>query len=175
MMRGRFRTQRHRATDMSFGILAECAQGRAGATSSLPAPCYAKNSRPAMRTEYIPLFVFGLIVAAAPAVAFALARRVGPVDANSAHHVSNPGEPLAFEETERRSNSSQIYLVGALFVICDILMIFLVPWAVRMTALGLFGLAQVLRSWAFWPADTFGCTEIGLWSGPSGFPPQVAG
>lgn len=94
-----------------------------------------------MPTEYIPIFVFAVVVAATPALAFGLARRARRADAASARQSADAGQPLAFEETERRSNSSQIFLVGALFVICDIVIVFLIPWAVRMTALGLFGLA----------------------------------
>jgi len=94
-----------------------------------------------MPTEYIPIFVFAAIVAAVPAAVFALARRAGRPDSTSEPAAASAGEPLAFEETERRSNSSQIFLVGALFVICDTVVVFLIPWAVRMTALGVFGLA----------------------------------
>jgi NADH-quinone oxidoreductase subunit A len=91
-----------------------------------------------MPTEYIPIFVFAVIVAAVPALAFGFARR-----ASRAASASEPTavEPLAFEETERRNNSSQIFLVGALFVMCDVVIVFLIPWAVCMTALGAFGLA----------------------------------
>jgi NADH:ubiquinone oxidoreductase subunit 3 (subunit A) len=94
-----------------------------------------------MPTEYIAIFVFAVIVAAVPALAFGLARRARRVDPTSASQSADAGEPLAFEETERRSNSSRIFLVGALFMICDIVVVFLIPWAVRMTALGAFGLA----------------------------------
>ncbi len=92
-----------------------------------------------MPSEYIPIFVFALIVAAVPALGFALARRAhragaAPADRASASH------PLAFEETERRSNNSQIFLVGVLVVTCDAAIVFLIPWAVRAGELGLFGL-----------------------------------
>jgi NADH:ubiquinone oxidoreductase subunit 3 (subunit A) len=94
-----------------------------------------------MPTEYIPIFVFAVMVAAAPTVAFGLARRASRAGSALASQSPSAGGPLAFEETERRSNSSQVFVVGALFVICDIVIVFLIPWAVRMTALGLFGLA----------------------------------
>lgn len=97
-----------------------------------------------MPTEYVPIFVFAVIVAAVPAAALGWARRASRADSASAPQDAQPSEPLAFEETERRSNSSQIFLVGALFVICDVAIVFLIPWAVRMTALGLFGLAAIV-------------------------------
>jgi len=93
-----------------------------------------------MPAEYIPILIFAAIVAAVPAVAFGFARRARRAASISAERAGGAEQPLAFEETERRSNSSQIFLVGVLFVICDIVMVFLIPWAVRMTALGSFGL-----------------------------------
>lgn len=99
-----------------------------------------------MPGEYIPIFIFALIAAALPATGFALARRTGrvaPSDAASANRAPEPGEPLAFEETERRHNTSQIFLVGALFLVCDVVIIFLLPWAVRMGRLGAFGFVAI--------------------------------
>lgn len=95
-----------------------------------------------MPGQYIPIFLFAILVAAIPAVAFGLARRAGR---NAAAH---PGEidaagPPALEETERRSNTAQIFLVGALFLLCDVAIIFLVLWAARMSELGLFGLTAM--------------------------------
>jgi NADH:ubiquinone oxidoreductase subunit 3 (subunit A) len=95
-----------------------------------------------MPAEYIPIFLFAVVVAAVPAVGFGMARRAGRA-ASPVEPANAPGEPLAFEETERRNNSSQIYLVGALFVICDATIIILVPWAVRFSELGAFGLAGI--------------------------------
>jgi NADH-quinone oxidoreductase subunit A len=97
-----------------------------------------------MPTGYIPIFIFAVTVVALPAVAFGLARRAGRVDSTSASRPAPQGEALAFEEAERRSNSSGIFLVGALFVLCDIVIVFLIPWAVRMPQLGLFGLAAII-------------------------------
>jgi NADH-quinone oxidoreductase subunit A len=97
-----------------------------------------------MPTEYIPIFVFASIVAAVPALAFGFARRTRRADSTSASQSADAGEPLAFEETERRSNTSQMFLVGALFLMCDVVIVFLIPWAVRMTALGLFGLTAIV-------------------------------
>jgi NADH:ubiquinone oxidoreductase subunit 3 (subunit A) len=96
-----------------------------------------------MPSEYISIFVFALIVAAVPAVGFGLARRAGRVDPTFAEKANPIGEPLEFEEIERRSNSSQIFLVGVLFVVCDAALIFMIPWAVRIGELGAFGLAAI--------------------------------
>lgn len=96
-----------------------------------------------MPGEYIPIFLFAVVVAAVPAVGFGMARRASRGAAPSVQPLKADGEPLAFEETERRNNSSQIYLVGALFVICDAAIVFLVLWAVRFSDLGAFGLAGI--------------------------------
>jgi NADH-quinone oxidoreductase subunit A len=96
-----------------------------------------------MPAEYIPLFIFAVLVAAAPAAGFAMARRAGRGDSASVARKRIASEPLAIEETERRSNSSRIFLVGALFVACDTLIIFLIPWAVRINELGAYGLAAI--------------------------------
>ncbi|MGA9883203.1 MAG: NADH-quinone oxidoreductase subunit A [Candidatus Acidiferrales bacterium] len=96
-----------------------------------------------MPAEYIPLLIFAAIVAAVPAIGFGLARRAGRSEPFLSGESNTAREPLAFEETERRSNSSLIFLIGALFVICDAAIIFLIPWAVRIGELGAFGLIAI--------------------------------
>lgn len=109
-----------------------------------------------MLGEYIPIFLFAIVVAAVPAIGFGMARRAGRANGSSAQPLNSADEPLAFEENERRNNCAQIYLVGALFVICDVAIIFLVPWAVRLSDLGVFGLAAI--------AGTAGCLACGyIW------------
>jgi len=96
-----------------------------------------------MPADYIPLFVFALIVAAVPAAGFALARRASR-NASPASAPANPAsEPLAFEETERRQNCTQIFLVGVLFVVCDALIVFMLPWAARIGEMGAYGLLGI--------------------------------
>ncbi len=95
-----------------------------------------------MPIEYIPIFIFAAVVALVPVVAFALARRAGRANRPSDAESTEP-RPLAFEETERRGNSSQIFLAAALFVICDAGVVLLALWAVRVGDLGLFGLIAV--------------------------------
>lgn len=97
----------------------------------------------AMPGNYIPIFIFAVVVAAVPAAGFALARHAGRNGSASSTPSSPASEPLSFEETERRQNSSQIFLVGALFVVCDALIIFMLPWAVRIGAMGAYGLLAI--------------------------------
>lgn len=95
-----------------------------------------------MPGNYIPILVFAVIVAAVPAVGFALARRASR-DAPAAARENDATRPLALEESERRHNFPQIFLVGALFVLCDALIIFMLPWAARIGELGAFGLVAI--------------------------------
>jgi NADH-quinone oxidoreductase subunit A len=97
-----------------------------------------------MSGEYIPIFVFAVIVAAVPAAAFAWARRAGRNALSHSASENAAPERLALEETERRQNTSQIVLVGALFVLCDVLIIFMLPWAARIGELGAFGLVAIV-------------------------------
>jgi NADH:ubiquinone oxidoreductase subunit 3 (subunit A) len=96
-----------------------------------------------MPSEYIPLFVFAIVVAAVPAVGFGLARRAGRNAAEAEEQSGAASESLALEETERRSNTFQTYLAGALFLLCDAAIVFLILWAVRMGDLGAFGIAAI--------------------------------
>ena len=96
-----------------------------------------------MAENYIPIFIFAVIVAAVPAAGFALARRAGGKSPAGDAPADVTGEPLAFEETERRQNSTQIFLVGALFVVCDALLVFMLPWAARIGETGAYGLLAI--------------------------------
>lgn len=93
-----------------------------------------------MPGAYIPIFIFAVIVAAVPVAGFALARRAGRNGAAAAERTNAATDAVPFEETERRRNTSQIFLAGTLFVLCDTALVFLILWAVRMEALGFFGL-----------------------------------
>jgi NADH:ubiquinone oxidoreductase subunit 3 (subunit A) len=96
-----------------------------------------------MPGDYIPIFIFALIVAAVPAAGFALARRAGRGGSATITPANPAGEPLSFEETERRQNSTQIFMVGALFVVCDTVIIFMLPWAARIGEMGAYGLFAI--------------------------------
>lgn len=93
-----------------------------------------------MPGEYIPIFIFAVLVAAVPIAGFALARRAGRNGATSTEQSNAAGDAMAFEDTERRRNTAQIFLAGALFLLCDTALVFLILWAVRAEALGFFGL-----------------------------------
>jgi NADH-quinone oxidoreductase subunit A len=63
---------------------------------------------------------------------------------------TNPDKESAFEcgmlplQSNRRRFSVKFYLVAMLFILFDIEVVFLYPWAVRYQSLGLFGFVEML-------------------------------
>lgn len=88
--------------------------------------------------QYLPILVF-LLIAAGLAVAMVLAsylvgKRNPDAEKNSAYECGF--EP--FEDT-RRKFDVRFYLVSILFIIFDLEVAFLFPWAVTLGAIGTFG------------------------------------
>jgi NADH-quinone oxidoreductase subunit A len=96
-----------------------------------------------MPSVYIPILIFAILAAIIPSIAFALARRASRNTPSDDAQEDRESGAVALEETERRRNSSQIYLVGVLFVVCDVSIIFLIPWAVQINELGAYGLVAI--------------------------------
>jgi NADH-quinone oxidoreductase subunit A len=93
--------------------------------------------------SYIPILLFILVAAAFPLVTLLLARLVRP--SNYA-----PIKAAAYEcgvETSgeaRGRYTVKYYIIAVLFVVFDVEVIFLFPWAVRFDMLGLFGFIEML-------------------------------
>ncbi len=91
---------------------------------------------------YIPILIFILVAAAFPLVTLLVARLVRP---------ANPGpvKGAAYEcgvesvGEARGRYSVAYYVIAVLFVVFDVEVIFLFPWAVRFEALGLFGFIEM--------------------------------
>lgn len=93
--------------------------------------------------SYIPIVLFILVAAAFPLVTLLVARLVRP---------SNP-EPVKSAAYEcgveaagvaRGRYSVHYYLIAVLFVVFDVEVIFLFPWAVKFKALGMFGFIEMI-------------------------------
>jgi NADH-quinone oxidoreductase subunit A len=94
--------------------------------------------------DYLPvlmLTVFAVGLASVTILAsWALGKRGG----------TNPDKESAFEcgmvplQESRRRFSVKFYLVAMLFILFDIEVVFLYPWAVRYQALGLFGFVEMM-------------------------------
>ena len=91
---------------------------------------------------YLPILLFLLVAFAFPLVTLGIARLVRP-------HRPEPVKLSSYEcgiETDsdaRGRYSVHFYVIAVLFVVFDVEMVFLFPWAVRYRALGLFGLVEM--------------------------------
>jgi len=93
--------------------------------------------------SYIPILLFILVATAFPLATLLLARLVRP--ANYASIKAAAYECGVEAEGEARGRYSvKYYIIAVLFVVFDVEVIFLFPWAVRFNALGLFGFVEML-------------------------------
>ena len=92
---------------------------------------------------YLPIAVFFVVAAAFPFVALFLARLIRPHHPNTVK--LQPYECGIETVSDARSRISiHFYLVAVLFVVFDVEIVFLFPWAVRFRELGLFGFGEML-------------------------------
>ena len=93
--------------------------------------------------NYIPILLFisvGFVVGAFALLAGALSRPSRPYRAKLTPYES--GSPL-FSDA-RIQFPMRYYIIAMLFVIFDIEVIFMIPWAIRFQSLGLLGLIEML-------------------------------
>ena len=92
---------------------------------------------------YLPIAIFVLIAIGFPFVVLLLARLIRP----------NRPDPVKLEPYEcgietvsdaRSRISIHFYLIAVLFVVFDVEIVFLFPWAVRFRELGVFGFAEMM-------------------------------
>ncbi|HSP01664.1 MAG TPA: NADH-quinone oxidoreductase subunit A [Thioalkalivibrio sp.] len=92
-----------------------------------------------MLENYLPILIFigvGLLVGVVP---LALGMVIGPHRPDSAKNSSYECGFEAFEDS-RMKFDVRFYLVAILFIIFDLEIAFLFPWAVALDSIGLFGL-----------------------------------
>lgn len=93
-----------------------------------------------MPSEYIPIFIFAALAAAFPAVTLVIFKLIRP-DMRAVGDKLKPYECGVPAEGDARGRYSvRFYIVAILFVIFDVETIFLFPWAIRFSLLGLYGL-----------------------------------
>jgi len=91
---------------------------------------------------FFPIFVISIMVLAVVGLMLGLSSWIGP----KSH---NPAKDQPFEcgvdpiSSPKEIFSVKFYTVAQLFIIFDIELIFLFPWAVRFKKLGLFGLFEM--------------------------------
>jgi NADH-quinone oxidoreductase subunit A len=92
---------------------------------------------------YIPILIFVLVAVAFPVATLLIARLVRP--SNYSRVKASAYECGIEAAGEARGRYSvHYYVIAVLFVVFDVEVIFLFPWAVRFDALGLFGFVEML-------------------------------
>jgi len=92
---------------------------------------------------YIPIVLFIMVAAAFPLVTLLVARLVRPTNYGAVKAAAYECGVEAVGEARGRY-SIHYYIIAVLFVVFDVEVIFLFPWAVRFNALGLFGFIEMV-------------------------------
>jgi NADH-quinone oxidoreductase subunit A len=96
-----------------------------------------------MPEQYIPILIFAFLAFAFPAATLLIFKFIRP-DSTAVGAKLMPYEcGIPPESTPRGRYSVRFYIVAILFVIFDVEIIFLFPWAVKYNALGLYGLVTM--------------------------------
>jgi len=94
-------------------------------------------------SSYVPIILLMVIVAGLTAVILFLASWLGPKSTNPTKELPFETGNLPTPGTARDRFPVHFYLVAILFVVFDIEIAFLYPWAVQFRHLGLFGLVEM--------------------------------
>ncbi len=94
--------------------------------------------------EYIPVLMLMIVSIGLAAIMLALTTLVGPKRTNPVKELPFETGNLPTEGSPRARFPIHFYLVAILFVVFDVEIAFLYPWAVRFKALGLFGLIEMV-------------------------------
>lgn len=97
-----------------------------------------------MPSPYIPILIFAVLAAAFPAVTLLLFRYIRPESTAVGAKLEPYESGIVPEGTARGRYSARFYIIAILFVIFDVETIFLFPWAVRFSQMGLYGLETML-------------------------------
>ena len=96
-----------------------------------------------MLQNYVPILVLFLLAAAFGLGCVAISAVLGPKRPNP-HKMSVYECGMAVEPGAKRPFDIKYYLIAMAFLIFDVEVIFLYPWAVRYNALGLFGFVEMM-------------------------------
>jgi NADH-quinone oxidoreductase subunit A len=95
-----------------------------------------------MPEGYLPILVMVVVAFGFAAIALGVSALLGPRRNNSAKHEPYESGILPFGDAKRRF-PVQFYLVAVLFILFDVEVILMYPWAVAARKLGLFGLIEM--------------------------------
>jgi NADH-quinone oxidoreductase subunit A len=97
-----------------------------------------------MPSPYIPILIFAILAAAFPAVTLILFKYIRPDRTDVGAKLEPYESGIAPEGGARGRYSTRFYIIAILFVIFDVETIFLFPWAIRFSQMGLYGLETML-------------------------------
>jgi NADH-quinone oxidoreductase subunit A len=97
-----------------------------------------------MPAQYIPILIFAVLAAAFPCVTLIAAKYLRPESKTTGARVEAYESGIPIEGSARGRYSTRFYIIAILFVIFDVETIFLFPWAIRFSQLGLYGLETML-------------------------------
>jgi NADH-quinone oxidoreductase subunit A len=107
------------------------------ARSSAPLP-----TEPTVPSEYLPILILIVIATVFAVIALAMPALFGPKRTTKARLEPYESGMLPYSDARRRF-PVQYYVVAVLFILFDIEVIFLYPWAVMLGQLKVFGLIQM--------------------------------
>jgi NADH-quinone oxidoreductase subunit A len=99
-------------------------------------------TEPTVPSEYLPILILIVIAAVFAVIALAMPALFGPKRTTKARLEPYESGMLPYSDARRRF-PVQYYVVAVLFILFDIEVIFLYPWAVVLRQLKLFGLIQM--------------------------------
>lgn len=97
-----------------------------------------------MPENYIPILLFGGLALAIPAVTLWIAKLVRPASSDVGSRLEPYECGIKPEGDARGRFGVRFYVIAILFVIFDVEVVFLFPWAVEYDVLGLFGLVEMV-------------------------------
>jgi NADH-quinone oxidoreductase subunit A len=95
-----------------------------------------------MPEGYLPILVMVVVAFGFAAIALIVSALLGPKRHNPAKHEPYESGILPFGDAKRRF-PVQFYVVAVLFILFDVEVILMYPWAVAARKLGLFGLIEM--------------------------------
>jgi len=95
-----------------------------------------------MAIDYLPLLILFATAGLIAAIAIAMPLLLGPKNPNKMKQEPIESGMIPFTNPRQRF-SVQYYMVAMLFILFDVEVLFLYPWAVSMGKLKLFGLAEM--------------------------------
>jgi NADH-quinone oxidoreductase subunit A len=93
-----------------------------------------------MPSQYIPIATFALLAAAFPAACFAVLQRFRG-NLRATDRITEPGErePSA-ESSSRPAHPLSFSIVAMIYVIFAVAIVFLFPWAIKLSQMGWYGM-----------------------------------